>query len=101
LDLGLDIINSIRGLHLEGDRLPSEAVKRQKYEFSRSDTRCENSRFYEDLHLVLGKDQSEGMVELYKNMLTGRLYLSSELSGGVFDEASRSLVRGVLINLLS
>jgi hypothetical protein len=25
------------------------------------------------------------------NMLTGRLYLSNELSGGVFDEASRSL----------
>jgi hypothetical protein len=26
-----------------------------------------------------------------ENMLTGRLYLSSELSGGVFDEASRAL----------
>jgi len=26
-----------------------------------------------------------------ENMLTGRLYLSSELIGGVFDEASRSL----------
>jgi hypothetical protein len=26
-----------------------------------------------------------------ENMLTGRLYLSSELSGGVFDEASRGL----------
>lgn len=26
-----------------------------------------------------------------ENMLTGRLYLSSEISGGVFDEASRGL----------
>lgn len=28
---------------------------------------------------------------MMENMLTGRLYLSSELSGGVFDEASRAL----------
>jgi hypothetical protein len=28
---------------------------------------------------------------MMENMLTGRLYLSSELSGGVFDEASRGL----------
>jgi hypothetical protein len=26
-----------------------------------------------------------------RNMLTGRLYLSNDLGGGVFDEASRSL----------
>ena len=26
-----------------------------------------------------------------RNMLTGRLYLSSDFGGGVFDEASRSL----------
>ena len=38
LDLGLDIIDSIRGLNLEGDRLPSEAVKGHKYEVSRRGT---------------------------------------------------------------
>lgn len=49
-----------------------------------------NPRFNEDLHLVLRGDQPE-YNRMIGNMLTGRLYLSSELGGGVFDEASRSL----------
>jgi hypothetical protein len=63
LDLGLDIIDSIRRLHLEGDSLSCEAENRRKYEIWEGVTRCENSRFNEDLHLVLGKYQSESMIE--------------------------------------
>jgi len=49
----------------------------------------QNSRLDEDLHLVLEENQSR-YDKMTGDMLTGRLYLSNELSGGVFDEASRS-----------
>ena len=48
------------------------------------------SRFDKDLHLVLG-EISQRYGKTIVNMLTGRLYLSNELIGGVFDEANQSL----------
>ncbi len=48
------------------------------------------SRFNKDLHLGLGENQPK-CDRVIENMLTGRLYLSNEVIGGVFDEASRSL----------
>ena len=88
LDLGLDIIDCIRRFHLKGDRFSSETEDEQKYEIQEVSLNV-NSRFNEDLHLALRGNQPE-YNETIENMLTGRLYLSSVLSGGVFDKASRS-----------
>ena len=69
LNLGLDIVDSVRGLNLEGNGLAREGLD-------------------ENLHLVETL-RSESMFHVRTDFTThfGRLCLSNELNGGVVDEA--------------
>jgi hypothetical protein len=89
LDLGLDIVNSIRGFHLKGDCFSSEATNDKRMSlreefFGAALTSSQRSASCTRRRISSRSERKTGI------MLTGHLYLSSELSGGVFDEASRS-----------
>jgi hypothetical protein len=75
LDLGLDIVNGVGGLHLEGDGLAGEAVDYESACCLRVE-RDIDARLYEDLHsLRQGRSAYSGREE------SGLAYVSGESAG--------------------
>ena len=69
LDFGLDIVDGVRGLDLQGDGFTREAVEKTMRWARTGRSALDNVRFDENLHFF------------------GRLRLSNEINGGVFDKS--------------